>query len=436
MKILKIMGNGELIKNSNFKLLYSGQVISNAGDKIYNIALMWLVFEMTNSTFYTGLTVFLIQIPGVFTFLFGPIIDKASLRKLLSLVEFLQAVIVAIIPIIIVVGVIDIHLILTVVFILGLLKNFSGAVQATIIPEVILESNLARGNSIISASNQAVGSIAQGISGLLITLVGSVALFIINFITFIISAAMFSLISYKGSRKPINTDISLDSSKITNHISNISESFAIYRNSTIAYIVTGTALTNLFIGMTTSVLPEFADSIGTAATYGLLVMSISVGAFFGATIATTLENTPLGKVIICTFAVSAVCWASALIFVPHLGILLLLFALSFAPTGIYNVLMNTGIQTGVPKSILGRITSISGSLISLTGPVGLLFGGYTGDIIGARSVMILSAIGFFSISVYWLSIPSLRRFPAVNATNARTFNMEEYKDKSSKTGES
>ena len=66
----------KLLKNSHFTKLFLGRIVSNIGDSMYAIAAMWLVYELSNSAFYTGLAGFLTRIPNVFQFLAGPLIDR------------------------------------------------------------------------------------------------------------------------------------------------------------------------------------------------------------------------------------------------------------------------------------------------------------------------------------------------------------------------
>ncbi|MDL0421878.1 MFS transporter, partial [Caldibacillus thermoamylovorans] len=44
-----------LFENNNFRNLWFARTISYFGDSLYNIALMWLVYEKTGSAFHVGL---------------------------------------------------------------------------------------------------------------------------------------------------------------------------------------------------------------------------------------------------------------------------------------------------------------------------------------------------------------------------------------------
>ncbi|ERK60372.1 hypothetical protein HMPREF1983_00184 [Gemella bergeri ATCC 700627] len=55
-----------MFKNKDFSLLLLGRFITNFGDSIYSIATLTLVYTMTNSTFYTGVTLFYCNITNIY----------------------------------------------------------------------------------------------------------------------------------------------------------------------------------------------------------------------------------------------------------------------------------------------------------------------------------------------------------------------------------
>lgn len=70
-----------LLGNPGFRRLYAGRMVSRIGDKPYFVAAMWLVFELTGSTFFTGLAGFLARLPQATGFLFGPLVDLDSVPE-------------------------------------------------------------------------------------------------------------------------------------------------------------------------------------------------------------------------------------------------------------------------------------------------------------------------------------------------------------------
>ncbi|WP_330632173.1 hypothetical protein [Halocatena halophila] len=46
---------GSLTQNRTYLRLLCGRIVTNAGDSIYAIASMWLVYELSGSSVYTGI---------------------------------------------------------------------------------------------------------------------------------------------------------------------------------------------------------------------------------------------------------------------------------------------------------------------------------------------------------------------------------------------
>lgn len=47
--------NRTLFQNADFRRLFLGRLVTNAGDSLYAVAAMWLVYSLSGSTLYTGI---------------------------------------------------------------------------------------------------------------------------------------------------------------------------------------------------------------------------------------------------------------------------------------------------------------------------------------------------------------------------------------------
>ncbi|WP_290816516.1 hypothetical protein [Halovivax sp.] len=45
----------QLLRNGTFARLLGGRLVTNAGDSLYYVAAMWLVYDLAGSSFYAGL---------------------------------------------------------------------------------------------------------------------------------------------------------------------------------------------------------------------------------------------------------------------------------------------------------------------------------------------------------------------------------------------
>lgn len=404
----------ELLGNTGFRRLYAGHAVSKVGDELYFVAAMWLVYVLTGSTLYTGIAAFLARFPAAIGFLVGPVVDRAPLRKLLVSAELAQAAVVLLVPLAWATDHLSAPVVLAVVGALAFLERFSGPAQNAAIPRLVKDGNLVRANSLASASDRAIGAGAKAAGGGLIALFGAVALFAVNAGTFVVSALLFAATAIPHTEKSGTVPTARE------YADDVLEGIQLLRESVVGHMVVGAALAGAFTGMTTAVLPGFADAFGGAGTYGLLLASMTAGTFCGTVVASRFETVPFGRVTAGGFLVAACCWTGA-VAVAWPPVTFLLFGLAFVPVGVYNVLVSATLQSGVPESMLGRVTSTAGSVIAVVGPSGMLLGGAFGDLLGESVVVVASAVGFALIAGYWLLVPGLRQFPSVDAIEPGSF---------------
>lgn len=395
----------ELLTNTPFKRLYSGHAVSKIGDELYFVAGMWLVYVLTGSTYYTGLAAFLARFPAAVGFLVGPIIDRAPLRQLLVIAELAQALVVLVVPLAWATDRLSVWLVLAAIGAVAFFERFSGPAQNAAIPRLVADRNLVRANALASAGDRAIGATAQALAGAVIALFGAVFLFVTNAVTFVVSAAFFLVTAIPA------TDQSGTVPGVREYVADVYEGITLVRQSVVGHMVVGASLAGAFVGMTTAVLPAFADTFGGAEAYGLLIASMTVGTFCGTLGASRLERLPLGRVTTAGFAAAAVCWVGA-VTVEWPPLTLVLFGVALVPVGAYNVLVSATLQSGTPERLLGRVSATTGSVTATVGPLGMLLGGYLGDVIGSKLVVFASAVGFGLLATYWFLVPSLRRLPS------------------------
>src|SRR5215467_14845109 len=89
----------ELLRTRNFGLLFSGQVISQIGDSMNKVALLWFVYELTGSAFKMTVVGLLQTIPPlVFGPLIGVYLDRMKKKPVLIWVDLIRTGLVALIP--------------------------------------------------------------------------------------------------------------------------------------------------------------------------------------------------------------------------------------------------------------------------------------------------------------------------------------------------
>jgi MFS family permease len=434
-----------LVRNRDFVRLFAGRALTNAGDSLYYVAAMWLVYDLTGSSFYTGLAGFLVLAPAAFQFLFGPLVDRVSLRRLLVGTQLAQALVVFAVPLAYSLGYLNVWVVLAVMPLLSLLNQPVYPAESAALPRVVGRDQLVRANSLFALAYQGVDAAFNAIGGVLIALVGATALFVFDAATFAAAALLFAGLRIRATGdpepgEPVDgaavgaarsvDEASADPVAITDggdsasnsaepvdggtsgYLATLREGIGFLRGTFVGRVVLGAAVVNGTFGAAMAVLPAYGDLLGGEAAYGLLAASIGGGLLVGALVAGLLADYPFGRLSIVGYLTGAALWTAAIAIGWFPGTLAL-FALSFVPVGIANVLFSALVQSAVPQAMLGRASAVLGSMAAAAPPLGALFGGAVAESVGVTTVLYLGAAGLVVTAIYLASIRQFRRLPRI-----------------------
>lgn len=413
----------ELFRHRDFALLFFGRVVTNVGDSLYYIAAMWLVYELTGSTFYTGLAGFLILVPQTLQFLFGPLVDRVPVRRLLVSTQVAQGVLVLVIPIAWMTDTLSVWLLLVVMPLLALLNQPVYPAETAALPRIVERDELVTANSLFTLAYQGIDAAFNALGGLLVAAIGAVSLFVVDSVTFAVATLLFALLQVRtvenDSPETVADDASEAEVTITDggspetYFAELRDGIGFLRGTIIERLIVGSLVVNFALGGVMPVLPAYGDQLGGAETYGLLVAAMGSGLLGGALLAGVLDRFPFGALAIGGLAVSAVAWTVA-IAIDWLPATIGLLALAFVPVGVVNVLIISLVQALVPEGILGRVTAVLSSASAGMTPVGALVGGTLAEASSPMLVLWFAGGSFAVLAVYLLAVPSLRQLPRVD----------------------
>jgi MFS family permease len=419
----------KLFLNRNFACMFFGRVLTNVGDSLYAVAAMWLVYDLGGSTFYTGLAGFLTILPRMIQLLSGPIIDRLPIRKLLITTQLTQALLLLIIPVASYYGFLTVTLVLIISPILTTLNMFVYPAQMAALPSLVENDDLTKANSYFTVAYQGIEIGCNAIAGIMIVAIGAVSIYVLDSMMFMVGAILFSLLRLPTAEKPKDTSTKRISSFLSTYATELKEGVSVLFNKTLSKLLLGVIAINLVGGATFVVLPAFSDYKGGVEIYGFLLMAQAAGSLTGALLTPylKLERFGLGRVYAYAFMISGVLWSIA-IFSPWTWLVVTLYGLAWLPGGITNILINTVLQKGIPKKLLGRVFSAAYSVSGIALPLGSLAGGVLGVYIGSQYVIALSGIVVCCVGVFWLVDKQTRNLPKINEINETTFQKEAPKE--------
>ncbi|WP_232703475.1 MFS transporter [Halobacterium wangiae] len=416
-----------LLADRNFRRLFVGRLVTNAGDSLYYVAAMWLVWKLTSDPVYTGVAGFLTMGPSALQFLLGPLVDRWDVRRILVGTQAVQAVLVLAIPLAAYTGHLTVWVVLTVMPVLSLLNQFVYPAQSAALPRIVEQEDLVDANSAFSLAYQGVDMVFNATGGILVAVLGAVTLYAVDSVTFLAAAATFAGVRIPPaadaeSRAPADAsteNVATDGGEPADtegaaggYVAELREGFTFLRGTFLVLVLVGSAFVNFGAGAAMAVLPPFAASIGGASAYGALMAAFAAGNLTGALVAGRLDHLPLGRLTIGAFVASGVLFVAAAS-VAWFPAVLALFGLATVPLGLTNVLLASVVQSAVPESKLGRVSSLLGSASTAAMPVGTLVGGVVASVLWPAAVLAGFGVTVVVLAGYWLVTPRLRRLPRI-----------------------
>ena len=159
----------KVLSNRSFFLLWLGQIISQLGDRLGQVALVALVYSRSpDSTLQLALAFIIIIFP---VFIVGPVavayVDRWDRRQTMYICDLARAILVLAIPFILRLrfGFPAIYLILFFVFCLG---RFFLPAKLSIIPDLVAKEELAIANSLVNTTGMIATVLGFGISAMII----------------------------------------------------------------------------------------------------------------------------------------------------------------------------------------------------------------------------------------------------------------------------
>jgi MFS family permease len=339
-----------VFRHRNYRLFFAGQLLSLMGTWMQNLAQSWLVYSLTHSTFWLGVTSFSATVTVFFIAPFGGMIaDRVDRRRLLLFTQsaaMLQAAILAVLTLLHIVQVWEIvGLALT----LGLINAFDIPARQSMTLDMVGREDLRQAISLNSMMFNMARIVGPTLAGALVALVGEGICFALNAASF--GAVLTSLILMRFTpRAP----------RIAQHpLREIREGYRYSWNSPqIRVSLLLVAVSTMFGAAYLTMMPAFARDIlhSGAETQGYLMSAIGAGALVGAYFLSHITERQLvyAPVVsgiafgigLIAFSHSHMVWLSLLLLLPTAASLMLLGGTT-----------NTIIQMVAHENYRGRVIS-------------------------------------------------------------------------------
>lgn len=392
------------LRHRNYRLYWSGQLISRMGTYMQTTGQAWLVLELTHSGLQLGLVGALQFLPVLLFSIFGGVFaDRWPKRSVLLVTQSAEMMQALLLWILIATGTVQLWHIYVLAILLGLTSSLDQPTGSAFVVELVGREDLPNAVALNSSLVNLARIVGPGFAGVIIAASGVSVLFLLNALSFLAVIGGLALIKrhelyaqaleHKGGGERRNTWQSLREGM-----------GYVWKTPAIVLVILVVGLVLLFGENFNVVLPLFAtDVLHVGATgFGFLSAVMGIGSLLSAlwlawshlrpTIRRVLLGTLVFGVLEAIFAVSHI-YLLSLVLIAGVGV----------AASIFGTLAITTLQTVAPDHLRGRVVSVY--ILFFTGsiPLGYLLAGWLSGLYGASiGLLICMLLSLLVTGVGWI----------------------------------
>ncbi|WP_030208518.1 MFS transporter [Streptomyces bikiniensis] len=361
----------------NYRLFFTGAIVSNTGTWMARITQDWLVLSLTGSAAAVGITTALQFLPMLLFGLYGGVVaDRYPKRQLLLVSQAALGLCGVALAALTLSGHVQVWHVYLIAFLLGMVTVVDNPARQSFVSEMVGPEQLRNAVSLNSANFQSARLVGPAVAGVLIAGVGSGWAFLLNGLSFV--APVVSLLLMRTGELHRVERVPRGKGQLREGLRYVAGRPDLVWPIVLVGFV-GTFGFNFPIWLTAFSGEVFHVGAGT---YGFLNTLMAVGSLVGALAAARRGSTRLRMLVIAAgvFGVLEV--------VAALSPAFWLFALLLVPIGMIgltvNVTANSAVQMATDPAMRGRVMSLYMMVFAGGTPIGAPLLGWVTDAYGAR----------------------------------------------------
>jgi MFS family permease len=390
------------LRHRNFRLFWSGQLVSLIGTWMQTVAQAWLVLELTHSSLKLGIVSALQFLPMLFlSFFTGPFIDYFDKRKIIIWTQASLMTLAFVLSILVWTGTVQYWHVVVLATLLGIVNTIDMPARQAFIIELVGREDLMNAIALNSSIFNAARAVGPALAGMLIASAGTAVCFFMNGLSFL--AVLAGLLFMRVERAPSREKPSY------NIIQDIGEA--------IQYIkVTPTVMTTILLVSVVSIfgtnfnvlVPVFAkmELNRDAAAFGFLLSSFGAGALIGAVSLAFMSRSGPKPAFLLGGGLSLSMVLMLIGLQRSYGLTALLLALAGWSMVTFFGMANTMVQLNTENRLRGRVMSLYTLSFGGLTPFGSMFAGTVAHWIKAPLTF---ALGGLICGIVFLAVIVKRR---------------------------
>ena len=393
------------LRHRNFRVFWTGQLISLIGTWMQSISQGYLVYDLTHSAYMLGVVTALGTLPVLLFTLFGGVLaDRLPKRSLLVATQSASALLALILGLLVVSGKVQVWEVLALATVLGVVNAIDVPTRQSFVVELVGRRDLLNAIALNSSIFNGARIVGPAVAGLLVLRFGIGVPFLLNAASYL--AVIAGLLAMRLAPHVADKHPEPALRRLADGLRYIRDDLSVRT------VLTVLGLASLLAFNYPALMPAFAreDLRQGAAGYSLLYSALGVGALAGGlTLATFGERLPRARLF----------WAGAFLF-PLLEIVFALartLPLAMAALVVMGFFMimftagaNTLVQMLTPDGLRGRVMGVYSLVFLGSAPFGSFLAGLVAGRLHSVPAALVggSALALVAIAAVWLSYPQAR----------------------------
>lgn len=362
--------------NKNFILLAQGRFVSLLGSVLFSVALGFWVLDKTGSGTLMGSIMAASSLPRIIISPFaGPLVDRFRKNRILVWCDLIIGIIVLASTVIIYMDLLEVWMVFAIGISAGIISAFFNPASTAIIPEIVPAEKMTNAGSVTSMLSSATDILGSPAGGILYSAFGAPLLFLVNGISYVLSAISEMFI------------------KVPKKEPHPHEEYSYWNDlkSGIKYTVSHTGIRNFFLlaalmnfmmsAAIVTLMPYFQRTEGLGAEkYGVAMSLLTVGMFIGGLLMSMVKVTNKNRFKLLFYSLVFAEVALAVSLLWGYWATLVFFLLGGLGIVIVNVIIGAVLQLVIEPEMRGKFFAFSSSISAGLTPLGMALGGVLSDL--------------------------------------------------------
>jgi MFS family permease len=403
------------LSDKEFRKLWIAMCVSLVGDGAFLVAIAWQVYELSNAPTAMSVVGIAMTVPTILFLLLGGVAsDRFDRRRVMVAADLLRAVAGLALAVLVLSGAVDVWHIALIAALYGTGAAFFAPAFDALVPDIVPPDRLAQANALDQLVRPLMLRMAgPAIGGVLVASAGAGVAFALDGASFLVSAATLLIVRVAVTPTATGaTSVRRELVEGWRFVRGRTWLWATFASAAVAYLC--------FMGPVEVLLPYLVknDLHGSARDLGMVFAAGGIGSVACA-IAMGQRDMPRRSI---TFIY--VCWTLATVAVAGYGVSSAVWQLMLAAVA-FNALETAGTivwatlkQRNVPRSMLGRVSSLDWLISIGLLPVSFALTGPVAGVLGSRGTLVAAGVVGAVVTGAAYFVPGMRDVERASASAA------------------